>query len=1026
MAQTKQVLWGAAAPMAFTLAAAAAGASGAGPSDVLIDIPAGPLSTALDLYARETRQQLLYNSSLVAGHTVPALKGNLTPDLALDRLLKGSDIEAEHTGPTVVVLRRRRAAPSAPPPADAEPTAATPRPGENGPQPMSGRAAPTPPTAGADPGAGVVGADIVVTGSHIRGVRAAGSPVVSISRPDMDREGDATVADALLRLPQNFNGMSNPVSAASGADKSGANSNYSQGVNLRGLGSNATLVLINGRRMAGTGNFGDFVDVSALPSAAVDHVEVLLDGASAIYGSDAVGGVINVITRKNYDGADSSIRFGVDDGGGGASVLATEALGFSWPGGHMLVTYEYQHIDRLSSSSRPYTDNSDLKALGGTDHDSYESSPGNILGLNSTFTAFVPTYAIPGGSGLGLTPSSFVAGSANGQNYWHNTDIAPASDRDGVYTEITQALDPKTSLDLEARYNLRHYEARASASQTILAVTANNPYFVSPNGAASEEIGYSLDQAAGPIINTGEVQDYDLSLGLKRDLGQGWRFDSYLALAGDVGRAYSNNDLNITNLSEALGDIPANPASGFSTAKDGFYNPYGSGRSNPQALINFISDGYAVDSNVSLTDLASAQVDGPLWSLPGGLVKAAFGVQFRHEHFEPSTLTMITGTTPITSGGVVYTRDVASAFAEVDLPLVGPANALAGVERLDLSLAGRVEHYDDVGTTANPKIGLDWRPVSDLSVRTTYGTSFRAPALSEIDQPTVFAPTSQTVDGKSTLILLQYGGNPDLKPETATTWTAGLDWTPRAVPGLRLSTTWFDIDFKNEISDPGVLFLSTVLSTPGLSSIVQRLNPSNPADLAAVSALLAKAAGSAATAFPASAYGAIVDARYLNTASKVVEGVDVSGSYSVHWLGEAFSLSGGATYLDRFSQVQAAGGPSQSLLNTPGQPVNFRGRAGLDWTHGAYQASLMVNYVNSYHDPVAHRPIDAWTTCDATVSWRSPAVRGPLQGVVLSASVQNLFNTDPPFYDSPQGIGFDPANANPFGRMVAVQMNKHW
>lgn len=1017
--QPSNLFRSAAAPLALLLMSAASPAVCA-PALIALDIPAGPMARALDVFAAQTHQQLLYTAEIVSGRTVAALKGRYTPDEALQTLLKGSDIAADRAGPTVFVLKRRPSADTA-----LERTAEL---SSRVPEPVAGTsnqggASVSAPGETRDTEAPAQ--EVIVTGTHIRGVAANASPVITINRADMIREGDATVADALVRLPQNFSGQSTPITVANGSDKTGTNGSYSEGVNLRGLGSNATLVLINGRRMAGTGNLGDFADVSAVPSAAVDHVEVLLDGASAIYGSDAVGGVVNIITRKDYDGADSSVRIGDDQGGGGASILATQALGLHWDGGRALFTYEVQHNNRLSASSRPYTANSDLRSLGGSNHDTIYASPGNILALSASFTAYVPVYAIPDGSGLGLTPSSFTPGAVNYHNLWHNADLLPQSDRNGIYLEASQDLDAKTTVDVEGRFNLRHFSDRAGASTGILSVTNKNPYFVSPNGATSELIAYSLDQATGPEINSGDEQNYDFTLGLKRDLWRDWRLEAYAGLAGDVSRVYGRNAINTAHLSEALGTTPDNPATSFSTALDGFYNPYGSGLSNSPALRAFVSDGFIDATNVSLIDTASVQADGSLWSLPAGPVKAAFGAQFRHEHFEP-TQYGVTSATPFVSGGTVFKRDVASLFGELNIPLVGPGDALPFATMINLSLAARVEHYDDVGSTTNPKIGLQWKPVSDVTVHATYGTSFRAPNLAELDAPTAYYPASLTAPGKSVLTILEYGGNPALKPESATTWTAGVDWAPKAIHGLRLGATWFSIDFKNEIGAPGTLYTATILSTPALSSLVRLLDPTNPADLAAVTAIQAKPSAATTTLYPAAAFGAIVDARYVNTASKQVSGVDLNGSYTFGWSGYDIGLTTGATYLTTYRQTQVAGSPSQSLLDTAGQPVNFRGRASVTVGRGPYEATVTANYVNRYKDPVAGRAIDSWTTFDATLTWRASARSGPLRGVSLTASVLNIFDADPPFYDSLQGQAYDAANANPFGRMISLQLDKRW
>lgn len=1011
-----------AAPLILTLASPAV-VQAADPT-VRLDIKPGPLDGALQAFAKQAHQQILFTSAIVSGRRSAGLHGQFSPEEGLRRLLLQSDLESQRTGKNVFVLKERRPTPAQNLAVGGVATAA-PAALPAG-QPMDGAPPEPSPTPTPTPTSLNEVSEVVVTGSHIRGLDTSASPVVTITRDDLRRDGDATIADALERLPQNFGGAGTPVSALSGADRSGNNLAYAQGVNLRGLGPSSTLVLIDGRRMAGTGLLGDFADVSAIPTAAVDHVEVLLDGASAIYGSDAVGGVVNVVTKRDFEGAESSVRFGQDAGGVATSLQLTQTVGVKWDGGHLLVAYDLQHDDSLPASARPYTANSDLTALGGSNHDAIYSSPGNILGLNASGAAYVPTYAIPSGTGLNLTPSSFLAGQVNYLNMYQDTDVVPKQDRNGLYIDLSQDLDARTELNLEGRYDLRVYKARTAASETILQVTDANPYFVSPTGATSDLIGYSSAGALGPIVQSGRSQSFDFSIGLNRSFGRTWRVETYAGFTEEAGRSYDGNLLNSGFLNEALGTTPDDPTTSFNTATNGFFNPYGNGSSNSKTILNFIGSGYNRLVDISQVSTFSLQADGVLFSLPGGEVKAAFGAQFRHERFDPSTFSMTSGTTPYYEGGQAYERDVGALFGELNIPIIGPANALPAIRALQLTVAGRVEHYDDVGTTANPKVGLVWRPLDDFTVRGTYGTSFRAPSLSEIDQPSSVSPDLLAKGASQALVLLEYGGNTGLKPETATTWTVGAEWAPRWIPGLKLSATWFDIDFTNEIGDPGQQYLLTVLSNPAYASLVTPINNANPADEAKVEALLAKTSGSLAGLFPASAYTAIVDARYVNSASLLVKGVDIDASYRFALGQNTFGLTGTGSYLYDYSQRQTPDAPPQQLVSTAGQPVDFRGRLIADWARGPYSAAVIINYVDSYKDPIAERRIDAWTTCDLSLSWRSPAKSGPTQGVTVTAAAQNLFDQDPPFYDSTLGFGYDPANASPVGRVASIQATKRW
>ena len=302
------------------------------------DISPGSLDGALIQYAEQAGLQLLYPADLVAGRSSPGLVGRYTREAALEALLRGSGLTARETGPGVLTLR------------------ASPRASVEAPTQV---------------------ADIVVTGSLIRGPGETPSPVTVISRDDLDRQGFATAAEALVALPQSYAGGANPGAQLSFNDSGGSNSALATGVNLRGLGEDSTLVLVNGRRMAGTGLRGEFADLSTIPGAALERIDILLDGASALYGSDAVGGVVNVILKRTYEGQESRVRVSAAQGGA-EDVLASHLIGRRWSSGGILASYEYQHSQALNSADRPYTATGDLRPWGGADYRSLYGAPANI------------------------------------------------------------------------------------------------------------------------------------------------------------------------------------------------------------------------------------------------------------------------------------------------------------------------------------------------------------------------------------------------------------------------------------------------------------------------------------------------------------------------------------------------------------------------------------------------------------------------------------------------------------------------
>ncbi|QSF54842.1 TonB-dependent receptor [Brevundimonas fontaquae] len=440
------------------------------------NIPAGSLRDALNLFATQSDQQILFSGDLVAGRTTPGLTGRFAPRDALDRLLAGSGISWSQGRPGVIFLRR-----STETLANTETVTAL--------------------------------EDIIVTGTLLKRSGDLASPVVVFDRDALDRRGFGTVAEVLTDLPQNYAGSGTPIVQMTASDRQGSNAVNATGVNLRGLGPASTLTLVNGRRVAGTGFRGEFGDVSALPSAAVERVDVLLDGASALYGADAVAGVVNVVMRQVFDGQESRARVSLAEGGG-EDVIVSHLAGRSWSTGSAYLSYEYQTSNPLSSLDRSYTATGDLRPFGGTDHRALYSAPGNILSFNPAAGAYVAQYAIrPNASGTAQTAADFVAGGANLQAISRGVDLTPSLERHSAYGRIHQSVGDRLELTADVRYNRRTYEFAGAASIGVFNVTRSNPYFVSPTGAASHILGYSFAADLGNTRQSGASESLGAQVG---------------------------------------------------------------------------------------------------------------------------------------------------------------------------------------------------------------------------------------------------------------------------------------------------------------------------------------------------------------------------------------------------------------------------------------------------------------------------------------------------------------------------------
>lgn len=948
------------------------------------DIPPGSLRDGLNLFATQSDQQIFFSGELVAGLRTEGLRGRYAPASALDRLLTGSGLTWSETRPGVIFLRRASTAAQA---AEA-----------------------------------VTQLDeVVVTGTLLKSSGDLASPVVVLDREALDRRGFGTVAEALAGLPQNYAGSATPVVQLAGSDRGGSNSVYATGVNLRGLGPASTLVLVNGRRLAGTGFRGEFADVSALPSAAVERVDVLLDGASALYGADAVAGVVNVIMRRSFEGQESRVRVAAAEGGA-EDVIVSHLAGRTWSSGSAYLSYEYQTTNALSSLDRPYTADGDLRSFGGTDHRNLFSAPGNIVAFSPAASAYVSQYAIrPNATGSAQGPGDFAAGAANLQSTTLGADLVPAIERHSAYGRLRQSLGDRIDLSADLRYNRRAYEIAGPASAGVFTVTRTNPFFVSPTGAASHIIGYSFLADLGATRQTGSSESLGVTVGARYALAPDWSLEGYLALAEERGELGVYNRVNSRFLNEALGNIPDDPATPFRAAVDGYFNLFGNGAANSRSVLDFIGSGFSEARDRSRATSANLLLEGPLLTLPGGDLQIALGAQSRRETFDTQTTAFGATVSPVLNVRPQRERSINAVFAEVRIPVVGPGNARPGVRSLEISLAGRFEEYDDFGTTTNPKIGVVWSPAEDWGLRASWGTSFRAASLPQIyDAAGASGAFLNRADGSRALALFLVGGNPDLKPETAETLTAGFDYRPSG--GLNVSANYFDTRFTDRIAQPVSENLAGVLSDPALAPFVTVVSPATSASDLALVESYATLPGFPSL-YPATTYGAIVDARWVNTGAVRVRGLDVSGRYPLPLGDGLLTFVTSASYILDYETRPTPMAAVRQVAGLIGYPVRLRARSGVSWSRGGLGLGLHWNHVDDYHDRVG-AGIDAWNTVDAQASWTPSTAR--LDGLRLTLTVHNLFDEAPPFYDAPSGYGFDPGQASLLGRVVALQLIRRW
>ena len=882
--------------------------------EVAFDIDAPLLGDALRAFGVQTGTPILFSEALVAGRAAPGVNGTFAPSEALDRLLRDTGLEAVRGQGQAIIIRKQSKGPepAVPPsrPARAEaPTEILTDPS---------RAETDPVTLRVD--------TVTVTGTSLRGISPESSPLQIYSREDILTSGATTTEQFIRTLPQNFGGGSTEFTSQ-GLPTDGnsqQNSTYGSGANLRGLGSGATLTLLNGNRVAPTSTIGDFVDLSMIPVSALERIDVLSDGASSIYGGDAVAGVINLVLRDDFDGAETGLRYGTVTDGDMEEVRFNQTLGRTWASGNILATYEYLNRDALGLADRP-----DIAA---------------------------PTL-LNGG------PIDVIDA----------FDLLPQQTRHSLVLSGRQALGDRLEIASTALYSNRKVE---SSSVGIADTTS-----VAKSWIESESLS-----ASGSA-------DYRL--------GPDWS----VTLDGAYSRIRNDNVQQII-----LPDLAAP-----SEAK--------------------------TESALWSVGLLTR---GDLFDLPGGTIHAALGAQFRREDFE----VRLAGMPALRDGS----RDISAVFAELLIPFVGTDNRLPGIDRLELNLSGRIDDYSDFGSTANPMAGLLWAPYDRFKLRGSYSTSFAPPTLGQsgaLDRSAGVLPydfirnilgiplPDPSLAGVNYMITV--GTAPDLDPETSRTYTAGFDYDLlRGDHSLTLSGTYYDISFKDRLGTTPVPGNLNANYAPGFAFADPTLFPEgtvvffpSDAQIAAVIASLSRPITLAGGATAVENIGFINNVSLTrNLASTETRGLDLQVSYETETDAGRLSASLNGNYILDFEQRASDTPPPVETLNTLYYPVDLQMRGQVALARGNFTGSLFLNYVDSYatDKTAAAKRIDSWTTVDLSASWAfNPASPGWLSGSALSVSVTNLFDQMPPRAPPQTGLaitGFDPANASPLGRFVALELRK--
>lgn len=429
-----------------------------------------------------------------------------------------------------------------------------------------------------------------------------------------------------------------------------------------------------------------------------------------------------------------------------------------------------------------------------------------------------------------------------------------------------------------------------------------------------------------------------------------------------------------------------------------------------------------------------AKVSGPLLELPAGPLSYATGAHYRTERIRRSNVL----TNVLSYEG---DRSLWAAFGELSVPL---ARSAAGRRVLELTVAGRYEDYDDFGDTFNPKLGLIYSPSADFRMRGTWGTSFKAPLLNDLNpvhsQVAVSPIFDPTVNG-NVQALFVYGGSPGLVPEEATSWTVGADWTPQSMPSLKARLTFYDIQYDDRMTNPQLAFSGVVPSTNAdplrFESLLSRFITRNPTP-AQIQALIANT--TLFSDFSGTPGGvnladvrAIVDYRIVNLSSVQTRGLDFGISGRRDLGAASLELGVDATYILDFDNKLAPGVPVIEAVSTVFNPVDLKLRARAILSDAKFTAALYVNYIDSYEDMRNSAnvvPVSSWTTLDLNVGYAFDQTAGLLSDFEFSVGATNLTDAAPPYvapsYSAYGIVVFDGANHDLRGRMVYGQLSKRF
>ena len=901
---------------------------------------------------------------------------------------------------------------------------------------------------------------ISIVGSNIKRSTDIGTlPVTTLSEKDIENTGAVTGDELLRSIPQigevNFGG------ATGNGGVNDARGDVSS-INLRGVGTGNTLTLLNGRRLVNhpgtqSENFVPVTTVNSntLPVAGLRSLEVLRDGAAAIYGSDAVAGVINYKLKDDFDGNRISVTYGGSEGTPLDEKTFNFLTGFDVNGGktHITASATYYERNGMMASERDYSASHDLRE--------YPTLPEEFIGDTQLDNR---TTATPWGDfqsdELGrfhLQPDSqsgCVFDLAGGvcadsgsfprdNRYDRGPDRSLVSDVDRLnfYTYITHDLGNDLELFGEAIY----YSATAQRLREQTPNLTAQRFMISAD-AAFNPFGEEVKVRSYRAIDTGprnvEVDDtsYRALAGLRGVTGNwDWETAAFYSAAQTNDMA---NRIHASKFQQAINST--DPANAYNIFTGGDVNNPNTGDTslNPQSVIDQFMVDVTRDSKTSLASVDFKMSNGELWDLPAGSVGIAMGLEFRHETFEDDRDELLDGSNPFIdqitgvqlSGSNVLgssptpdskgDRDVASAFVEVLVPVIDN-----GDHYVELQVAARYENFSDVGSALKPKVALFWEPADWMSVRASYAGGFRAPGLPQVTAEAVPRSNSlydPVLDKKYAIVDVR-SGNTDLTPEDDTNISLGFVFQPSDQMTVTLDA--WRIEQENLVGIlPGSshLLYDSLLRSEGSSNKNVIRDPDTNEVVQ-------------------------INNTYQNLDKREIEGIDLSLTYDWKTNFGDWEFTLNAAKLTKFEQIpddisaqllaaQEAGNPAVpadqvvknvgDLMEQNGRP-ELRARASLNWRMEQWGAGISTKYVSEVEDSsttatiddeVVKLPVDSYQTVNFYADYRFKG-KSVLNDSKLRVGVRNLFDEQPPLADE-LGYGYFGSLHSNRGRYFHMSFSK--